>query len=255
MDHETQRLLGEINRRFYTLRAADFSATRSYPWPGWERLIPELPERAIDRGLRVLDVGCGNGRFGRFLLDREVALETYVGIDSSPVLLEYARESLAGLLPEECQLILADFLTSEPDAALPSGHFELVGAFGLLHHVPGHAVRRALLRAMARRVTPGGLLVCTFWRFGSIERFEPRVIGWEDYNRDSSDPVDTSQLEEGDHLLAFGGSEGPPRYCHHHDDAEIASLLDASELDVRLRFDADGRGGNLNHYTVMQRSA
>jgi SAM-dependent methyltransferase len=256
MDHATQRLLGEINRRFYEVRAADFSATRDHPWPGWERLLEHLPSRGKNGGgggLHILDVGCGNGRFGRFLLDREVAIERYVGIDFSDLLLDHARESLKELSGSARQLMSADLLAAEPDAALPFGRFDLVVAFGLLHHVPAHSARNALIRAMSRRVAVGGLMACTFWRFQHKSRFESRLLQWNDYNLVASAPVDLSQLDAGDHLLSFGESAATPRYCHHCDNEEIDQLVEASQLDCVLRFDADGRSGDLNHHALMQR--
>ncbi len=42
MDLDTRRALEAINRRFYDSAAEEFSDTRSHPWPGWERLLPQL---------------------------------------------------------------------------------------------------------------------------------------------------------------------------------------------------------------------
>jgi 2-polyprenyl-3-methyl-5-hydroxy-6-metoxy-1,4-benzoquinol methylase len=58
----TRERLNTINREFYRVTAHDFDETRGQPWPGWKRVLPylKLP-------LSVLDVGCGNGRFGVFL--------------------------------------------------------------------------------------------------------------------------------------------------------------------------------------------
>ena len=47
--------------------------------------------------MRVLDLGCGNGRFAEFLaqnLDQNIKIE-YVGIDSSGELLELAQKHLS----------------------------------------------------------------------------------------------------------------------------------------------------------------
>ena len=61
MKDDTARRLLAINRSFYQRHAADFARTRRQAWAGWQRLLPLLRGRA-----RLLDVGCGNGRFGRF---------------------------------------------------------------------------------------------------------------------------------------------------------------------------------------------
>ena len=88
-DDTAQRLLA-INRAFYRQHAADFARTRRQAWPGWERLLlPLLRGRE-----RLLDVGCGNGRFGRFWAranPADVPLH-YHAVDASlPLLREAAR--------------------------------------------------------------------------------------------------------------------------------------------------------------------
>ena len=64
--------------------------------------IPATPERVwrtlpAARPLRLLDVGCGNGRCGVFLSRVAAPGIDYTGIDSSPGLLERARERTAPL--------------------------------------------------------------------------------------------------------------------------------------------------------------
>src|SRR5664279_1541814 len=103
MDDLTIRTLNDLNRRFYETVAAAFDATRQTAWQGWDQLVPYLKPP-----LTVLDVGCGNGRFGVFLADRlGKANLHYHGIDSSAILLERARHSLAGI---DAQLEQRDFV-------------------------------------------------------------------------------------------------------------------------------------------------
>src|SRR5690242_4100695 len=94
MDAKTIARLNQINREFYRITAEDFDQTRGESWPGWERLLPYL-----QTPLSVLDVGCGNGRFGVFLRENFVgaSLINYHGIDSNPALLEQARAALDSL--------------------------------------------------------------------------------------------------------------------------------------------------------------
>ena len=94
MNDDTARALEAINRAFYRERAAEFSATREAPWRGWERLLARVRSPKRTSPLRVLDVGCGNGRFGAFLagaLEADGTRLEYVGVDASAPLLAAAR--------------------------------------------------------------------------------------------------------------------------------------------------------------------
>ena len=46
MNEATARALAAINTDFYRDHAAEFSATRTAPWPGWERLAARAARRA-----------------------------------------------------------------------------------------------------------------------------------------------------------------------------------------------------------------
>lgn len=64
---------------------------------GWSRLAGEsfLDWLGASRGLRWLDVGCGNGAFTQLLVERCAAAEV-LGVDPSQGQLAFARERLAG---------------------------------------------------------------------------------------------------------------------------------------------------------------
>jgi SAM-dependent methyltransferase len=95
MNRATIVALNRINLKFYRRQAAEFSRTRARPWPGWRRLEPILSRRwPRRRPLAVLDAGCGNAIFARFLEDRLRRPFSYLGIDASPELVQEARRSL-----------------------------------------------------------------------------------------------------------------------------------------------------------------
>ena len=246
MDEQTIRSLNAINRIFYSANAAEFDQSRSAPWPGWTQLLPHI--RQIPRGpatamLRVLDVGCGNGRFGVFLADQLDPDEIhYCGIDSSPPLIARAKERALPFAGVEFQPL--DFVEAGND--LPRGPFSLIGLFGILHHVPGQALRRELLRGLGERLAAGGILALTSWQFEAFRRFQSRLISWSDYNRTAAEPIDTAQLEPGDHLLPWGDGGSALRYCHFASEGETRELLEGLSFEVIESFAADGREGDLN---------
>ena len=77
---------------------------------------------------RVLDVGCGSGRIGEFVL--EAGASRYLGIDFAEPMVELARSRLARFA-DRAELIVGDFLQT-PIA----GPFEVVLALGLFDYTP-----------------------------------------------------------------------------------------------------------------------
>lgn len=254
MDRLTISRLNAINRRFYERCAASFDATRRRPWRGWRRVMAHLED--LERP-SILDVGCGNGRFGRFAakyLGRDIR---YVGVDASRPLLELARrrgEPAWRWL--ECDLVDAGM-----PAELDGERFDLVACFGLMHHLPGESTRRRLAGAFARSVAPGGMLALSFWQLGSDERFARRAVDPEDLEADRdgrATPPIGSELEPNDYLLPWGGEPwrggAALRYCRHVDAAEAERLLRDLDLERVESFNADGESGAMNLYYVLRQS-
>ena len=233
MNQATIEWLNQINRDFYRASAVDFDATRQAAWPGWERLLKafELPIES------VLDLGCGNGRFALFLAARQPQPFRYIGIDSNPELLTFARRRLAAHIAD-LTLIETDLVLDE----LPPMSAQLVTLFGLVHHVPGFERRRALLATVAERVASGGYLALACWRFFEQERFRRRIVPWRD----------DIKVEKHDYLLDWRRGERALRYCHYVDDEEHAQLIAATGLSLIADYRADGAEGNLNRYTILQ---
>ena len=99
----------------------------------------------LERGMRVLDVGCGPGRHARALAERGMSV---VGIDISERFVELARDGA----PQGATFVLGDAramtFAAEFDAAISLCQ----GAFGL---VPGEDAE--VLRRMVQALRPGGV--------------------------------------------------------------------------------------------------
>ena len=253
MHPDTAAALQRINLGFYRRRAAEFSATRERPWPAWERVAELCEEGHGGGGRSVLDLGCGNGRLARFLEGRWGARLTYLGLDASEPMLEIAHGRGGGRFQR------LDLLREGLASRLPGEPFDLVCAFGLMHHLPGLDNRATLLRAALERLAPEGLLAVSFWQFGAVERFRRRVVPWSVYNGTASEPIDARELEEGDLLLAWGerpathGRTPPVRYCHWAPPEEVDRLLSSLPVERLDSFRADGKGGDLNLYCLLRR--
>ena len=105
----------------------------------WRRIAPHLDLK----GLRILDIGCGNGYYGWRMLGAGAAL--VIGIDPS-VLYCMQHQAINHLIGDERNQVLPLELESLPEA-LSAGRFDAVFSMGVIYH------RRdplAHLRRMAR---------------------------------------------------------------------------------------------------------
>ena len=260
MDEGTARQLAMLTEEFYRTQAAVFSATRSAPWPGWQRVLREA--QLVDaRALQVLDVACGNGRFGRFLEGAlpNCALAVH-GVDSCAELAA-PRASTASGMPGGAgcgsfqQLdVVGALLAGKPlHRQLTAPSCDLSVSFGFLHHVPGAECRVRLLRALAEKTRPGGHVAVSLWKFMDDARLAAKA---EAATRQALRRYPALELDGGDYLLGWQQAESVYRYCHHFsaDEADLlAHVLDGT-CTLLARFSSDGRGGaGLNEYLLWRR--
>jgi SAM-dependent methyltransferase len=255
LNQETIAALNAVNRSFYRAHASEFSATRERGWAGWGELFGHVAP-FLPRGPAVLDVGCGNGRFARFLFARpEIeGAPSYWGVDASPPGLEEAGRRLSG--KENVFLFEHDFVVDATPlpAALAGRRFDLVVLFGVLHHVPGRSKRSELLARLEEALAPGGLLAYTLWRFDRYERFRKKLVPWEEFVSRTGSEIDLSELEAGDHIMTWGSGGDAFRYCHAASDEEedsLAATLCSRSMGVVAQFEVQHEP---NRYWLLQRS-
>ena len=231
MDDSLVRKLVELNTEFYAGFADPFAASRSTPQPGFARLLEYLPNTPLS----VLDVGCGNGRFGRFLHNAGL-LRSYVGVDATPAL-------MAKIVEFEGELFVRDI--SLPDSLRELGKFDLVVCLATLQHIPGQSTRLRLVRELATHLEPAGFLAFSNWQFLSDPRQRRKIRPW------ASVGIDQAQLETNDFLLSWDRGGSGVRYVAHLDGETTEEMAKLAELHVVNQFTSDGREGDLNLYTVM----
>ena len=125
--------------------------------------------RAYDKPA-VLDVGCGSGRIGEFVL--EAGASSYLGIDFSEPMVELARSRLERFR-DRVTLMSEDFL-----GASMSGRFDVVLALGLFDYLPNPEEFAA---RMYECTAPGGCVVGSFpsWSLlkGPVRKVRYELIG------------------------------------------------------------------------------
>ena len=139
-------------RAFYEAHWADLPPDPE-PW-AW-RLRQALLLREARAGERVLDLGCGAGRF---LAALRAAGADPVGVELAAAAAERARANVPG----------ADVRVVEPDGSLPLSHGEvdLVWCSEVLEHVPDTAHMLVEARRVLRR---GGRLLVTVPFHGRLQ--------------------------------------------------------------------------------------
>lgn len=230
-DEIAKRLLG-LNQVFYARFAAPFADSRSSPQPGFYRLLKYLPISCD----RVLDVGCGNGRFGWFLKSEDLSFD-YTGIDFTSELLLLAKEQVQGNFYQR-DISQSGFLEG-------IGKFDLIVCLATMQHIPGRSERIDLLREMKLHLAKNGRIFLANWQFLDSHRQRRKICDWADVNLSEAD------VEPGDYLLSWHRDGSGFRYVCAIDAKETARLAKAAGMREAIHFRSDGREGYLNLYTVL----
>lgn len=252
----TAEQLSRITSEFYAQQAQSFSATRQMPWQGWQKCLDAMPQLLAGEKPSVLDVGCGNLRFARFLCDEAgIVLSKYFAVDNCKPLVESGD---AGAQVFELAFIELDVIKSLLDNTLSSRltvpACDLVVAFGFLHHVPGAENRLQLLRTLLEKTKPGGFVCVSFWQFMNSQKFAAKAQETTAQGLQALH-LDASELEEHDYLIGWQDKANTWRYCHHFSQKELDELLASLGSDVQIctQFSADGKDNDLNRYVILQR--
>jgi 2-polyprenyl-3-methyl-5-hydroxy-6-metoxy-1,4-benzoquinol methylase len=227
-----------LNRAFYEGQAASFAESRSQPQPGFSRLLAYLPQPCES----LLDVGCGEGRFGRFIQSHH-SLKQYMGVDFSAGLLAIAQSQV--LSGGKGQLNFYQRDMSQPGFLAGLGHFDTVVCLAALHHIPGRDNRVRLVQEMADHLEANGRLFLSTWRFLDSQRQRRKIRDWSEIGLSGTD------VEANDYLLTWQRDGFSYRYACMIDVAETAELAHAADLDIPHQFRSDGQEGDLSLYTVF----
>ncbi len=269
---ETIYKLNAINLDFYRKTALFFDNSRNYNWEGWEIMLNKLnwhqPEAnnwldslvcwlnlshkkpELNQELKVLDLGCGNGRFYGFLLNALQKPFSYVGLDTNQFLIERAKERYNY---PNAQFILENIGNIDH---LFDYKFDLIVLFGVMQHIPGLQTRVKMLVKAKNLLTNTGYLVFTTWKFLDIPRISKDIInpntptGAQIYQELG---LSENELALHDYILDWQRGITAYRYCHYYTPEEVQELTKRSGLHIVDTYEADGIEKDLNQYYICQR--
>jgi 2-polyprenyl-3-methyl-5-hydroxy-6-metoxy-1,4-benzoquinol methylase len=149
----------EQRARRYAACGAGLAAVCSYGMPEFYNRAIQLSQRLalrrwlrVEPAARVLDVGCGVGRWSRPLAARGAWVD---GIDLSPTMIRIARErALAEGVGDRCRFIAADLAQLQLHQ-----QFDLVLGVTVLQHILDPTQLRHAIRNLAAALKPGGHMV------------------------------------------------------------------------------------------------
>jgi SAM-dependent methyltransferase len=152
-------LYWEDRARRFAGEGAGLAAVCAYGMPEFYNKAIDLEQRLalapwlrVSAGMRVLDVGCGVGRWSRLLASRGA---TVTGVDISPTMIDEARRRAAGEgVSERCRFEVSDVSTLAVE-----GEFDLILGVTVLQHILDSGALHAALYGMSSRVAPGGRIV------------------------------------------------------------------------------------------------
>jgi SAM-dependent methyltransferase len=163
----------EQRARRFAAEGEGLAAVCSYGMPAYYNRAIHLSQRLalepwlqLARGTKVLDVGCGVGRWSRRLAARGAEV---TGIDLSPTMISEARRraALQGVA-QHCRFQVQDL------AVLDAGEtFDVVLGVTVLQHILGPRALRAAVQRMSAHLAEGGRMIV-------LEAAPSRAAAWCD---------------------------------------------------------------------------
>jgi SAM-dependent methyltransferase len=230
MDRKYAEYLLSKTKEDYNLIADDFSRTRSLIWPETKNLL----DRYFFTGDKVLDLGCGNGRYFNYFGQK---MAVYFGVDVSENLIKIAKEIYPG-----ANFQVADALN------LPffDNFFDKIAAIAVLHHMPSEETRIRFLEEARRVLKHGGILFLTVWNFREFKEFflllKSIVLKI----------LKLTKLDYGDFLEPWANKT--ERYYHCFTKNELIRLAKKSGFAIReIGIIKNGKGNRRNTYLVLEK--
>jgi len=217
-------------KRDYNLIAEEFSRTRRN---FWSELFAVLKDYTKE-GEKVLDVGCGNGRFLDLLGEKKI---DYTGVDNSEEQIREAQKKY----PDR-NFLVADAL----NLPFPDDSFDKVFLIAVLHHIPSINLRIKVLTELQRVLKPRGYLLLTVWRPPLAEIL--KLISKYSFLK----LIRRSKMDFFDVLVPWGNRV--ERYYHFFKKSEIMELANwAGFKTLKSEIVRNQTGKRSNLYLIAQK--
>lgn len=193
---EEIKLINKTTTKFYSEVAESFSETRQHEWEGWKNCL-----QFFHNGDSVLDLGCGNRRFSKFLEENDLNVK----VDN------YDNFSWDEKVKE------ADIIDLLLNNTLNLNSYDVAVCFGVMHHIPTSELREKLLAELCK----SEIAIVSFWQFEKDERIFKKA---KETTKLAQEKLGLQNLEDYDFFLGWQDREDVFRFCHNFTDQEINTI-------------------------------
>jgi len=210
----------ELVKQNYEMIAPAFSDTRNYIWPGLDVVIEtELKKLAKDRNhekIKVLDVGCGNGRLFNLLKNKKIV---YTGVDQSKNLIAIARQKHQAAYFYQDDIL--NFTQKNKQK------FDLILFIAVWQHVPSYELRLTLLKQIKNCLTPNGIVIITNWNLKKHAKYKKLIYKYAFLKLLGKNKMDFNDI------VFDGFNKKSPRYYHAFTKRELRHLVEQADLKIK----------------------
>jgi len=209
MDIEYANFLLKKVHQDYNTMSGQFARVRVKAWEEMRFLFDDY----VKGKERILDLGCGNGRFYEMLEGKDIE---YIGVDVSKELIDIAKNKFPGVDFRVGDAINLPFIDE---------YFDKVYSIALLHHIPSKEIRLRVLAEAKRVLKKNGLLILTVWNLWE-KKFTRDLI----FQQTKAKVLGKSKLDFKDILMKWEGVDDC--YFHCFTERELKKLVKRAGFSI-----------------------
>ena len=199
--------------KVYDTIAESFDSTRKYPWKEVEEFIEEIKPNEF-----ILDLGCGNGRHTKLILEKDAST---IGVDLSFTILHIALTKTL----ESCHKMLLGLINADTNfLPFKENSFDKMIMIAVIHHLDSQEKRISALNEIRRTMKRGGLLLISCWL-----KTHPRFL------KDDLAPLIAQNKQDIMVPWTLPNGEKIKRYYYLFEPKEIEELILSSGLIIQSK--------------------